>query len=35
MMHEEIFGPVLPIVTYGSLDKRSTTSTRPRPLAFY
>jgi coniferyl-aldehyde dehydrogenase len=33
---EEIFGPVLPIVTYGSLDDAiSYVNTRPRPLALY
>ncbi|MGI9452547.1 MAG: coniferyl aldehyde dehydrogenase, partial [Geminicoccaceae bacterium] len=35
-MQEEIFGPVLPIMTYGSLDQAiATIEDRPRPLALY
>ncbi|MDH3660554.1 MAG: coniferyl aldehyde dehydrogenase [Alphaproteobacteria bacterium] len=35
-MQEEIFGPVLPIMTYGSLDEAiAIIEDRPRPLALY
>ena len=35
-MQEEIFGPVLPIETYASLDQAiATINARPRPLALY
>jgi coniferyl-aldehyde dehydrogenase len=36
VMQEEIFGPVLPIVTYGELDAAiDYVNARPRPLALY
>ena len=36
VMREEIFGPILPIETYASLDDAiARINTRPRPLAFY
>lgn len=36
IMHEEIFGPLLPIIAYDSLDQASTyINQRPRPLALY
>lgn len=36
VMQREIFGPVLPIVTYGSLDEAVRfINARPRPLALY
>lgn len=36
VMREEIFGPVLPVVTYGSLDEAiEYVNSRPRPLALY
>jgi coniferyl-aldehyde dehydrogenase len=36
VMQEEIFGPVLPIVTYRTLEDALTyVNTRPRPLALY
>lgn len=36
VMHEEIFGPVLPIESYSSLDEAITRiNGRPRPLALY
>ena len=36
VMQEEIFGPVLPVETYTSLDEAVTRiNARPRPLAFY
>jgi coniferyl-aldehyde dehydrogenase len=36
VMREEIFGPVLPVVTYRSLDEAiSYINSRPRPLALY
>lgn len=36
VLQEEIFGPVLPIVTYGSLDEAIRyVQDRPRPLALY
>ena len=36
VMHEEIFGPILPIETYDTLDDAIARVTRrPRPLAFY
>ena len=36
LMREEIFGPVLPIETYGSLDEAiARINARPRPLALY
>jgi coniferyl-aldehyde dehydrogenase len=36
IMHEEIFGPLLPVETYASLDDAIAKVThRPRPLAFY
>jgi coniferyl-aldehyde dehydrogenase len=35
-MHEEIFGPILPIVTYRELDDAiAYVNARPRPLALY
>ena len=35
-MQEEIFGPVLPVVTYRSLDEAiEYVNARPRPLALY
>lgn len=35
-MQEEIFGPVLPVVTYGSIDEAiGYINARPRPLALY
>ena len=36
VMQEEIFGPILPIVTYRTVDEAVTyVSARPRPLALY
>ena len=36
IMHEEIFGPLLPIEAYATLDDAiAAVSRRPRPLAFY
>ncbi len=36
VMQEEIFGPILPILTYTSLDEAlRTVEERPHPLAFY
>lgn len=36
IMHEEIFGPVLPVQTYRDLDEAITiVNDRPRPLAMY
>ena len=36
VMQEEIFGPVLPVLTYQSLDEAiATINERPRPLALY
>ena len=36
IMHEEIFGPVLPIVEYGDMDEAiAYVNERPRPLALY
>lgn len=36
VMREEIFGPILPIETYDSLDEAAARiSSRPHPLAFY
>ncbi|MEO6967784.1 MAG: coniferyl aldehyde dehydrogenase [Rhodanobacteraceae bacterium] len=36
LMREEIFGPVLPIVTYRNIDEAITyVNARPRPLALY
>ena len=36
IMQEEIFGPVLPIVTYGDLDEAiAYVGARPRPLSLY
>jgi acyl-CoA reductase-like NAD-dependent aldehyde dehydrogenase len=36
LMREEIFGPLLPVVTYGSLDEAiGYVAGRPRPLALY
>jgi coniferyl-aldehyde dehydrogenase len=36
VMHEEIFGPILPIVTYRELDDAiAYVNARPRPLALY
>ena len=36
VMQEEIFGPILPIVTYEDLDQAvAAVESRPRPLAFY
>jgi len=36
VMHEEIFGPILPIETYATLEQAiATINARPRPLALY
>jgi len=36
VMHEEIFGPILPIVPYRELDDAiAYVNARPRPLALY
>ena len=36
VMEEEIFGPILPVLTYGSLDEAiGIINARPRPLALY
>ena len=36
IMHEEIFGPLLPVVTYRDLDEAiAFVNARPRPLALY
>ncbi len=36
VMQEEIFGPILPVVTYDSLDEAiAYVNARPRPLALY
>jgi len=36
ILKEEIFGPILPIVTYDSLDEAITfTNSKPKPLALY
>ena len=36
VMHDEIFGPILPIVSYASLDEAiAYVNARPRPLALY
>lgn len=36
VMQEEIFGPLLPVVSYGDLDEAlAFVNARPRPLAFY
>jgi coniferyl-aldehyde dehydrogenase len=36
IMHEEIFGPLLPVLTYDSLDEAMDyVNARPRPLALY
>ena len=36
VMHEEIFGPILPVEGYGSIeDAIAAVTRRPRPLAFY
>jgi coniferyl-aldehyde dehydrogenase len=36
VMQEEIFGPLLPVETYGTLDEAiARIGARPRPLAFY
>jgi len=36
VMQEEIFGPILPVETYGALDEAiARIAARPRPLAFY
>jgi acyl-CoA reductase-like NAD-dependent aldehyde dehydrogenase len=36
VMHEEIFGPLLPVVPYGTLDEAiAYVNARPRPLALY
>ena len=36
IMQEEIFGPILPILTYSSLDEEiERLATMPKPLAFY
>ena len=36
VLHEEIFGPILPIITYHSLDEvQAFLATRPKPLALY
>ena len=36
IMQEEIFGPILPVLTYASLDEAiAFVRARPRPLAFY
>jgi coniferyl-aldehyde dehydrogenase len=35
-MHEEIFGPVMPVLTYKSLDEAiAYVNNHPRPLALY
>ncbi|OFW56953.1 MAG: aldehyde dehydrogenase [Candidatus Solincola sediminis] len=36
IMQEEIFGPLLPVISYGALDEAiSMVNARPRPLALY
>ena len=36
VMQEEIFGPILPVLTYDDLEQAiATVESRPRPLAFY
>ena len=36
LLNEEIFGPILPVLTYASLDKAiAHVNARPRPLALY
>lgn len=36
IMHEEIFGPILPIISYQTLDEALTLiNQKPKPLAFY
>ena len=36
VMQEEIFGPILPVVTYDGLDEAiAYVNTRPRPLELY
>jgi coniferyl-aldehyde dehydrogenase len=36
LLHEEIFGPILPVLAYGSLDEAiGYINARPRPLALY
>ena len=36
VMEEEIFGPILPVLSYGSLDEAiGIINARPRPLALY
>ncbi|MCI5945248.1 MAG: aldehyde dehydrogenase family protein, partial [Eubacterium sp.] len=36
VMQEEIFGPILPVLTYNTIDKAiSFISSRPHPLALY
>ncbi|MEP6964468.1 MAG: aldehyde dehydrogenase family protein, partial [Polaromonas sp.] len=36
LMHEEIFGPILPVLAYDSLDEAiAHVNARPRPLALY
>lgn len=36
VMREEIFGPILPVITYGTLDEAiAHVNARPRPLALY
>jgi coniferyl-aldehyde dehydrogenase len=36
VMHEEIFGPLLPVVTYSTLDEAiAYVNARPKPLALY
>lgn len=36
LLHEEIFGPVLPVVTFGELNEAvGFVNERPKPLAFY
>ncbi len=36
VMREEIFGPILPVEPYASLDEAiAKISARPRPLSFY
>ena len=36
ILHEEIFGPLLPLVAYGTLDEAiAYVNARPRPLALY
>ena len=36
LLNEEIFGPILPVLTYGSLDEAiAHVNARPRPLALY